>query len=135
MRTNSCGITEVASIRTDQEKYSEGWDRIFGSKKQNSETVASDESDPEQWIDKKHWTYSYISEDKNTFIIPVYKIPRIYEVENQSEERRVLFEEAVDDLATLRAEVKEDIEFLISLTNTNTVQQTNRIFDIKKKYL
>ena len=32
MRTNSCGVTETASIRTDQEKYSEGWDRIFSKK-------------------------------------------------------------------------------------------------------
>ena len=34
-----------------------------------------------------------------------------------AEERRVLFEEAVDDLATLRAEVKEQIELAIKILN------------------
>ena len=33
MRTNSSGVTEVASIRGDLDKYGEGWERIFGKKK------------------------------------------------------------------------------------------------------
>lgn len=32
MRTNHAGVTEVASLRTDKEKYDEGWDRVFGKK-------------------------------------------------------------------------------------------------------
>lgn len=31
-RTNSCGVTEVASIRTDLESYGKEHDRIFGEK-------------------------------------------------------------------------------------------------------
>lgn len=33
MRTNSSGVTEVASIRTDLEKYGQEHERIFGAEK------------------------------------------------------------------------------------------------------
>lgn len=41
-RTNHAGVTEVASIRSDQDKYAEGWDRIFG-KKNSPQGEAEDE--------------------------------------------------------------------------------------------
>lgn len=39
-RTNSSGVTEVASIRGDMDKYAEGWDRIFNKK--TSEEIQED---------------------------------------------------------------------------------------------
>jgi hypothetical protein len=33
MRTNHAGITEKAEFKIDQDKFNEGWERVFGKKK------------------------------------------------------------------------------------------------------
>ena len=38
MRTNSSGVTEVAHLRTNQDKFNEGWERIFGKKEEASQS-------------------------------------------------------------------------------------------------
>jgi hypothetical protein len=47
MRTNHDGVTETAHIRTDIDKFAEGWERIFGKKKaetdESSEKVETEE--------------------------------------------------------------------------------------------
>jgi hypothetical protein len=44
MRTNKCGVTEVAHLRTDKEKYDQGWDRIFGQRSKSEEIVIEAEN-------------------------------------------------------------------------------------------
>jgi hypothetical protein len=36
LRTNHSNVTEVASVRTNLEKYQENWEHIFGKKKEES---------------------------------------------------------------------------------------------------
>lgn len=44
MRTNSSGVTEVASIRGDMDKFADGWDRIFGKKESMGDSSHGDNS-------------------------------------------------------------------------------------------
>jgi len=55
MRTNRNGVTEVASIRTDQDKYAENYEHIFGKKipeKLEEKICLIDEQIFEAWFDE-----------------------------------------------------------------------------------
>lgn len=126
MRTNHAGVTEVASIRTDKEKYDEGWDRIFAKKEKDVDKIVVD---TQQEYKQQILTDKIIEEE--------YKKLSWTEGWSNYIYFHTGFSCAQDIIKT---ETKEDIEFLLSMLSPNkcwsgTNFEIEKIQEIKGKYL
>lgn len=149
------GFVEKAHLHTNMDNYSEGYDRIFGKKTEAQILICPEckssgfsasksgkgcefcdgtEGGQDVEVKTNGEVLSKEQNDKELYEFN-YGIKKTQNIYRELSEWKTLAQEASDELATFKAEIKEDMSFVLSLATYCTQQTAVKIEEIKKKYI